>query len=743
MMGKPRDSPSDYVAPESEASEPPLASKVAPEDTVSGMSGSSFSPPQSEALPPLGTPLPLTAQVLAATAIDLKALRDTVVDAASVGAGLWVTYIGILFYLLIAAGGVTHRDLFLELPVKLPFLGVDLPLKGFFLLGPILFLVVHAYVLLHIVMLAGKVGIFDSQLHSQIVDDDTKLQLRQQLPSNIFVQLLAGPPENRYGFMGFMLRFIAIVSLILGPISLLVFFELQFLPYHHEQITWWHRIAVLLDLGLLWALWPAIAGGRRLSEAWHVIPRRDIGIMVVLSLIPIVLVGNATFPGEQLDGKNPIAVPWLHKKLVAGEVDFAARKLDSQWSNVLVLPNMDLIDRARFDNEAKIDVASETMSLRKRHLEGAVLNNSTLGKADFTAANLQNAHLDFAEIKGARFDCAGATALVVDGDCTNLQGASLENAQLQGASMSGAQLQGANLHGAQLSGALLFHAQLQAAILKEAVFDGANLNKANFQAAEADGARFFGAQLSADLRGASFASAQLQGARLDRAQLDGADFSNAYVWRTDGGFLQEIPGSAINILLEGKGLRLNKGILVSGQNSAANYMVGSVLGAPCSFSRESTGSALPNCTFTKDVYERVIDEFRQKVPKGARQESGLRLIMSRLDPLDQRFGGLSWAADWKMVEAQNPTEVVKEFQKIRAKIWSDAGCAITGGRYVIAGLTRRLYMPGKEAERESLISNEAWPQLARTFLDEVNCPSARGLNEDTKITLRALASRVP
>jgi hypothetical protein len=63
---------------------------------------------------------------------DLQALRDAVVDAASVGAGKWYSYLVVLFYLLIAVGGVTHRDLFLGSPVKLPFLNVDLPLLGFF-----------------------------------------------------------------------------------------------------------------------------------------------------------------------------------------------------------------------------------------------------------------------------------------------------------------------------------------------------------------------------------------------------------------------------------------------------------------------------------------------------------------------------------------------------------------------------------------------------------------------------------
>jgi hypothetical protein len=77
----------------------------------------------------------------AAKAKDLGALRDAVVDAASVSAGLWITYLFALFYFAIAAGAVTHRDLLLESPVKLPFLNVELPLKAFFILGPLVFLI--------------------------------------------------------------------------------------------------------------------------------------------------------------------------------------------------------------------------------------------------------------------------------------------------------------------------------------------------------------------------------------------------------------------------------------------------------------------------------------------------------------------------------------------------------------------------------------------------------------------------
>jgi hypothetical protein len=73
----------------------------------------------------------------------------------------------------------------------------------------------RAYVLLHFVLLAGKVGDFDAELKAQIVDEDVRRRLRRQLPSNIFVQFLAGSREVRSGVMGFLLRLIAQISLVI------------------------------------------------------------------------------------------------------------------------------------------------------------------------------------------------------------------------------------------------------------------------------------------------------------------------------------------------------------------------------------------------------------------------------------------------------------------------------------------------------------------------------------------------
>jgi hypothetical protein len=183
---------------------------------------------------------------IAAKADDLEAIKKAVDDAGSVGGGLWLSYLFVLFYLAVAAGAVTHADLFLENPVKLPFLNIELPLLAFFFLAPILFIVVHAYTLVHLVMLTDKAKRFHHALHDpeRKVDAATRENLQWQLPSNIFIQVLAGPPKVRESAFGWLLHAIAWGTLVIAPVLLLLMMQVQFLPFHSVFITWTQRIAL-------------------------------------------------------------------------------------------------------------------------------------------------------------------------------------------------------------------------------------------------------------------------------------------------------------------------------------------------------------------------------------------------------------------------------------------------------------------------------------------------------------------
>jgi hypothetical protein len=63
---------------------------------------------------------------------DVEALEKSLNDSATRVSTIWVSFLIFSLYLLTAATTVTHRQLFLAEPVKLPVLNIDLPLWGFF-----------------------------------------------------------------------------------------------------------------------------------------------------------------------------------------------------------------------------------------------------------------------------------------------------------------------------------------------------------------------------------------------------------------------------------------------------------------------------------------------------------------------------------------------------------------------------------------------------------------------------------
>jgi uncharacterized protein YjbI with pentapeptide repeats len=698
---------------------------------------------------------------LAAKATDLDALRTAVVDAAGVGYGLWFSYLFALLYFAIAAGAVTHRDLLLESPVKLPFLNVELPLKAFFILGPLVFLVVHAYVLLHFLLMAGKVGAFHAELQKQIPGDDEKrAQLRRQLPSNIFVQFLAGPREVRTGIVGFLLKSIATITLVVGPIALLVLFQLQFLPYHSAWITWWQRIAVVLDLVLLWLLWRPIVRGETALLTWDDLARVRVAGWLLVSLLPVLLVfAIATFPGEWLQENIPSGVrlvpttleAWqlpsveaiqkagsgwatLHELLVAGEVDFATRTPQSLWSNRLVLPGFDAIDHAKLDTEAKIAAATETVSLRARHLEGAVLIGALLRKADFTAAYLERADLTTADLRDANFGCtgradspSGLSVSIQPGKrpaCTQLQEADLNGAQLQGAKLRGAQLQGAKLTGALLQGVDLRSAQLQGVDFHFALLQGADLGGAELQGADLT---------EADLQGASLVIAQLQGADLGSALLQGADLSGAELQGADLGVtkvkgLENLGG----VHLEGASLRH---VFVWRADARRANAKGAWIDMVESEPKRGCGIWLV-CDWSDVWWSNFKKGLEHEIPERVLRAEVLKKLDPRLDPAKPLKDEAEMAQRW--VELHNSSLTPSAYEGELFNQWQRIGCAADGAPYVLTALIQRLRFHLSPFNYNS-------PQLARLAAEffKEDCAGARGLSENTKEILKALSLRVP
>jgi Pentapeptide repeats (8 copies) len=317
--------------------------------------------------------------------------------------------------------------------------------------------------------------------------------------------------------------------------------------------VWWHRIAVVIDLALLWLFWPSLARGKMTWISWRELRHGKVAAAAVasLALVLFVLVG-ATFPGETLNRRPPIELaPTLADKL--GEPFEIPR---FWWYDRLFVSGIEVPENKR-------------ISLRGRRLEGAVLHNVVMKKVDFSGAQLQGAWFVDSDLRRANFGCIdempGAAGMVrlaglfAQGmfetprpECAQLQRAWFVGSELQGSSLRSANLQGSFFASADLQGALLDYAFIQGAYFADVKLDGASLLHARLQGATLIIVGLRGASLDQTfLQGALLKNAILQGVSLKAAVLDGAQLNEAYVWRADPRKVKSSAGARVTSVKTG------------------------------------------------------------------------------------------------------------------------------------------------------------------------------------------------
>jgi uncharacterized protein YjbI with pentapeptide repeats len=369
---------------------------------------------------------------------------------------LWITFLTVGTYLAIAIGTTTHLQLLLAGPVKLPLLGVDMPLFAFYGFAPPLFVVLHLYVLIQLYLLARLLRLFDDKLRAAKMRSDDRRVARGQLDKFVFTQFLIGAPQD--GIVRLFLLAVVWLSFVVGPVLLLLGFQLRFLPYHNIPVTYVHRIVLLLDLVMLLMLWPKISRSsvRQAKPArnWRAFCR--VGAAVLISVL---LSGFSTFvatvPGEWVNQ------PQLH-----------------DWDWRLFSQNLSLTGQRLVEpDEDKLKKLAVTLPLSGRDLRRADFSGSDLRKADLHGANLDSANLDSANLEEA--DLHGADLTHAEVWFAHLSGANLGGANLSSEGLTGVPLSGANLGGANLSRASLNQADLSRANLTLANLSRADLTLAD------------------------------------------------------------------------------------------------------------------------------------------------------------------------------------------------------------------------------------------------------------------------
>ncbi|MEM7022906.1 MAG: pentapeptide repeat-containing protein, partial [Pseudomonadota bacterium] len=513
-------------------------------------------------------------------AADIEALIKSANDASGQTRNIWITFLLFGTYLAITVGAITHRDLLLESPVRLPLLNIDLSLFVFYGVAPFFFLVFHIYLFLQIYVLVGKLQILNANLARRHRRKADRRRVRQRVDAFPITQMLAGPVSNR--LYSSLIQLIVLITVFLAPILLLSTIQVSFLAYHDPWLTWWHRVLLLLDLVLCWMMWLRL----RRTPGVEQTPRGRRTLAAVSPLVLVLPVGLfsmlvATVPGEPVEA-GLLDVGVLHAdracdaeprtwqllypatwfKTVArwdpralgsrslptpgssggswGDDPEACVREPQAWKPTAILfesPVDHLHSRqggwfARNLVAPALDPGDLPRNLRGRDLRFAFLVGADLRGADLRGSDLTGAMLNEADLSKARLDCVDRV------QCVALKGASLRNARLDGADLAGAGMHGSHLDGASLAEASLHNANLAEASLSSADLRGANLSGADLDAARLDGAKLDGANLyETSLIGASLEGASLQGVllgstKLDAASLARADLSGAKV-RTD------------------------------------------------------------------------------------------------------------------------------------------------------------------------------------------------------------------
>jgi hypothetical protein len=395
-------------------------------------------------------------------------------DAARGVRNVYITFLLLGTYIATIIGSTTDEQLLTISPVTLPILNVQLPILGFYIFVPWLFLLFHFNLLLQVYLLAFKLHPLDTAI--EVLPNVTaREEFRIRLFALPISHMLIG--RHRYRRMRLLLGLMVYVTMLLFPLILLLWAQIRFLPYHNETITWSHRAVVLLDLVLLWLFWltimlPAGQAGSAfpILTQWQqtrAATRRrlrfkrlrwSLGLtgmsLVVLAFSFFV----AVIPQEYIETLAARVVPenWLltDDRRAEKYLILTYWLLDRRsWQGEHAAPfhrNMQLVEALLIANKERVldevrnklqsdDTAVQAKALGK--VRGLSLQGRDLRFANFDRAILVKSDLRQAQLQGADLWQA------------QLQGASLWQAQLQGADLLGAELQGADLRQASIGGA--------------------------------------------------------------------------------------------------------------------------------------------------------------------------------------------------------------------------------------------------------------------------------------------------
>ena len=473
---------------------------------------------------------------------DTKQIRGILDISAKKNNNLLIFFFTFGLYILISTLGTT--DIALLLPrqgFKMPLIDFELDLLNFFILGPLLLLLLHSNLLFSHHKHLEKLHTYKNKVDINSID-----------PSLYSFAFMMG----NHGFSGRMINIMLWILLYFLPLLVFLIIYIRFADYHHRYITPLHLGIIILDLifiissiryndifykskhadrspikintmlknvvyvilifiGTLMAsyfyyfFYPIVYKDYDPSyltnitkedslPVWTCKPIHFIGLSEHKYCYPRLIVA------EEEMAKISKSALYIPRHLVIGEIKEYKNMEDTEKEKKLIL-----------DYGTRIDLTDR--NLRYADLESSILTRANMKNSLFDAANLAKSHMQAVKLDNASFidaDIREAKLQSVELIKTNLHGAKLDSANMDHATFNACNLAGASLTGAQLEDVNFFkfekannltNTDLRNANLTNAIFTGVNLIGASLQNANITNTLFDKADLTAaDLSGVHF-----------------------------------------------------------------------------------------------------------------------------------------------------------------------------------------------------------------------------------------------
>ena len=359
-------------------------------------------------------------------------------------------------YLALTFAGTSDVQLLKGDVVKLPLIDVGIPIVGFYLIAPGLYLLLHLNLLLQIGALGQKLRAYRAEVMATDSAEVERAERTKLITFPLSRAIMGGEPSRPMALLVNLYTWTAVLFL---PVALLIFALVRFLPYHEAGVTWAHRAYLIADLTLAWIILPRALSSAERSSAWWAaygrsfvalpvwnalialfkppqtpmlrIPSRGALSLTGASLASLIFLWAATFPGEWLDRlklEHPNALASIAhaaapamwpapaaesgRRCRSGPCDWLTYELfESSWT--VLRRNLNLRGANLVSNESKPeDIAAVRTAVRIKGYEARGKIDSSLEKIgglglqnrDLRYADLRDAFMPKADLRGARLD---------------------------------------------------------------------------------------------------------------------------------------------------------------------------------------------------------------------------------------------------------------------------------------------------------------------------------------------------